>query len=147
MQDIARARRRQLELYRQFCEIFEDFDLLICPGVSVPPFPWRELNPATIDGTAVENYMAWLALTSSLTVVGHPVVALPCGLDELGTPFGIQVVGPMYEDYRLLSAAHALERAFGTDDRLARPEPNLETLAHIESSCRSEGRNVGTPAD
>jgi amidase len=142
MQDIARARRRQLELYRQFCGVFEDFDLLICPGVSVPPFPWRELNPAAIDGAAVENYMAWLALTSSLTVVGHPVVALPCGLDELGTPFGIQVVGPMYEDYRLLCAAQALEQAFKSDDRLSRPEPDLQTLADTESTCQTEGRKV-----
>lgn len=146
MLDIARARRRQLELYRQFCGIFEDFDLLICPGVSVPPFPWRELNPATIDGAPVENYMAWLALTSSLTVVGHPVVALPCGLDESGTPFGIQLVGPIYEDHRLLCAAHALEQAFKEDDRLARPVPDLETLAGTESSCRSEGRKVGATA-
>jgi Asp-tRNA(Asn)/Glu-tRNA(Gln) amidotransferase A subunit family amidase len=37
-----------------------------------------------IDGVAVTNYMAWLALTSSITVVGHPVVALPRGLDEAG---------------------------------------------------------------
>ena len=142
MQDIARARRRQLELYRQFCGIFEDFDLLICPGVSVPPFPWRELNPSTIDGAAVDNYMAWLALTSSLTVVGHPVVALPCGLDEFGTPFGIQVVGRMYEDYRLLGAAQALEQAFKSDDRLSRPEPDLQTLADTESTCQTEGRKV-----
>jgi Asp-tRNA(Asn)/Glu-tRNA(Gln) amidotransferase A subunit family amidase len=111
--------------------------------VSVPPFPWRELNPATIDGAAVENYMAWLALTSSLTVVGHPVVALPCGLDEFGTPFGIQVVGPMYEDYRLLSAAHALEQAFKGDDRLIRPVPDLGTLGNTHSTCRTEGRSVG----
>ena len=144
MQDIARARRRQLELYREVCAIFEDFDLLICPAVSVPPFPWRELNPATIDGAAVENYMAWLALTSSLTVVGHPVVALPCGLDEFGTPFGIQVVGPMYEDYRLLSAAHALEQAFKGDDRLIRPVPDLGTLGKMHSTCRTEGRSVGS---
>ena len=64
-------------------------------------------------------------LTAALTVVGHPVVALPCGLDEQGTPFGIQVVGPMYGDHRLLSVARALEAAFAADPRTARPVPAL----------------------
>ena len=82
MADIARARRLQIQLYRAFASIFDEYDLVICPGVSIPPFPWKHMNPQSVDGKPVENYMAWLALTSSITVVGHPVVALPCGLDE-----------------------------------------------------------------
>ena len=125
MAAIADARRRQVELYRSFAQIFDAHDILLLPGVSVPPFPWRHANPQEIDGEPVENYMAWLALTAALTVVGHPVVALPCGLDEQGTPFGIQVVGPMYGDHRLLSVARALEVAFAADPRTARPVPAL----------------------
>ena len=126
MVDIAVARRRQLALIRRCNELFRDYDLLIVPGVSVPPFPWTDAYPAEIDGHPVENYMAWLALTSSLTVTGQPVVALPCGLDRQGTPFGLQVVGPMYQDHGLLSAAHAIEQQFQTDEVLRRPVPNLE---------------------
>ncbi|XOV85805.1 MAG: amidase [Pseudomonadota bacterium] len=125
MKDIAIARRRQIELYRRFTALFDDYDLLILPGMSVPPFPWADLYPQLIDGKPVENYMAWLGLTSSLTVIGHPVVALPCGLDEQGTPFGIQIVGPIYEDHKLLSAAAAIERAFAQDDVLRRPVPTI----------------------
>lgn len=121
MQDIAVARRRQVELFRCFAAIFEQYDLLILPGVSIPPFPLTDLNPRFIDGKPVENYMAWLGLTSSLTVVGHPVVALPCGLDANGLPFGIQIVGPMYGDHRLLSAARAIEQVFAEDQALRRP--------------------------
>ena len=142
MSDIARARRRQVELFQSFRAIFESYDLVICPGVSIPPFPWRDLNPRLIDGKVVENYMAWLALTSSLTVVGHPVVALPCGLDRQSTPFGVQVVGPMYEDKKLLSIASALEGYFATEADLCRPIPNFQALAVTQSSCRSEGRNI-----
>ena len=53
-----------------------------------------------------------------------------------------ETFGPMYEDYRLLSAAHAMQQAFEKNDQLRRPEPNLDTLAHTDSSCRSEGRKV-----
>jgi Asp-tRNA(Asn)/Glu-tRNA(Gln) amidotransferase A subunit family amidase len=124
MRDIAAARRRQVELYREFTAIFEHYDVLILPGVSVQPFPWRDGNPGEIDGVAVDNYMAWLALTAALTVIGHPVVSLPCGLDHQGTPFGIQVVGRMYGDHALLSTAQAIESAFSTVDALRRPVPS-----------------------
>src|SRR5262249_10103556 len=112
MEAIAKARRRQMELYQSFQAVFDEFDLLICPATSVSPFPWRDLYPREVDGKAVENYMAWLGLTASITVVGHPVVALPCGTDEHQLPFGIQVIGPGYGDRALLSAARALEELF-----------------------------------
>ncbi len=140
--DIARARRTQMELYQSFDEVFGEVDILLCPGVSVPPFPWRELYPRRVDGLPVDNYMAWLALSSSLTVVGNPVTALPAGLDEQGTPFGLQVVGPMHGDHRLLSVAAALEAAFAGHSLLGRPEPDRDTLAGTTSSCRTEGRTV-----
>lgn len=142
MAEIAEARRVQMELYQHFAAVFEHYDLVICPGVSIPPFPWRDLNPREVDGQPVENYMAWLALTSSITVVGHPVVALPCGLDEQGTPFGIQVIGPMYGDRNLLCAAHALEQALARDRITARPVPDFGALTAAESHCRTLGKTV-----
>lgn len=142
MAEIAAARRVQMELYQHFQAIFDNIDVLICPGVSIPPFPWINRNPTEIDGTPVENYMAWLALSSSLTVVGHPVTALPCGLDDNGTPFGIQVVGPAYRDRRVLSVARALEQVFAADPTMARPIPDFDSLAQQESTCQTLGRTV-----
>lgn len=128
MRDIAAARRLQRSLYDRLNALFDRYDLLILPGVSVPPFPHSQLYPTEIDGRPVENYMAWLALTSSLTVVGHPVISLPCGLDEQGTPFGIQIVAPAYEDLALLQAAQAIEQRLAEDERTARPVPPMSML-------------------
>jgi Asp-tRNA(Asn)/Glu-tRNA(Gln) amidotransferase A subunit family amidase len=86
--------------------------------------------------------MAWLALTSSITVVGHPVVALPCGLDERGLPFGVQVIGAAYDDRRLLCIAQALERAFANDPVIARPRPDLAALEKRRTNCRERGKTV-----
>jgi Asp-tRNA(Asn)/Glu-tRNA(Gln) amidotransferase A subunit family amidase len=119
--DIAKARRRQIELYRHFTRIFDEFDLLIIPGVSIKPFPWAQAYPQQIDGRKVTNYMSWLGLSSSLTVVGHPVVAIPCGLDQQGTPFGLQLVGRPFEDARLLGMAQAIETAFSKIPSLTKP--------------------------
>jgi Asp-tRNA(Asn)/Glu-tRNA(Gln) amidotransferase A subunit family amidase len=142
MADIAAARRTQMELYQTFNAIFDAYDVVVCPGVSVPPFPWKHLNPPDVDGRPIENYMAWLALTSSITVVGHPVVALPCGRDAQGTPFGIQVIGPVYDDRNLLGIAAALEAAFARDAELARPVPDIDGLAATRSECATVGRRV-----
>jgi len=142
MQDIAAAKKLQLELTRHMAEVCADFDVVIAPGVSIPPFPWRQFNPASIDGKKVDNYMAWLELTAALTVVGHPVIALPAGLDAQGLPFGIQIVGSMYEDLELLSNAIALEEAFAQDERLCAPMPDEAWLAGQDAGCRTDGKRV-----
>jgi len=136
MYDIAVARQVQMELNQNFQGIFNDYDVLLCPGVSVAPFPWVNRNPTHVDGHPVENYMAWLALTASLTVVGHPVTALPCGVDDQGTPFGVQVVGPMYRDHRLLSIAAALETVFADDPETVRPVPDFDWLVTQTPGCQ-----------
>lgn len=48
---------------------------------------------------------------------GAPVVAIPCGLDSAGVPFGITVFAGIGSDARLLAVAGAIERAVG-DRRL-----------------------------
>jgi len=140
--DIARARRRQMELFQSFDRAFDEVDVVICPGVSVPPFPWRDLYPRSVDGEPVANYMAWLALSASLTVVGNPVTVIPAGRDEQGTPFGLQLVGPAFGDRQLLATAAVLEGAFGQDDLLARPTVDPRSLTGLRSACAVDGRRV-----
>lgn len=123
MQDIAKARFRQLTLIQRMHDLFEHYDALLVPGVGVQPFEWKHNYPPTIDGQVVENYMAWLHMTSSITVVGNPVVALPMGQDAKGLPFGVQLIGPRFSDHRLLSIAAAVEALGATDAHLARPIP------------------------
>ena len=142
MERIAAARRTQMDLYQRFQALYDTVDVVICPGVSVSPFPWRQLYPVEIDGAPVENYMAWLTLTAAITVIGHPVTALPCGRDEHAMPFGLQLVGPIYEDRRLLSIAQALEAAFAGDEATRRPVPDFAVLQTETLSLRDEGRRV-----
>jgi len=147
MEDIAVARRTQMELFQRVNRVFDDFDVLMIPGVSVPPFPWNQLNPATIDGVPVDNYMAWLTLTAAITVVGHPALALPLGLDATGFPFGVQLVGTAYGDHHLLSVGHALEQALA-DSALGRPVPPEDRWGQEYRPLRDEGTRVadGTAA-
>ncbi len=129
--EIAKARRRQVELQRTVANLFADpddggagIDLLLCPTVSVSPFPWADDHPKVIDGRPIQNYMAWLALTSAFSVVGHPATSIPAGLDEFAMPFGLQLVGPLYGDKRQLSMARSLTQAMDSTE-FTRPVPSL----------------------
>jgi Asp-tRNA(Asn)/Glu-tRNA(Gln) amidotransferase A subunit family amidase len=132
LEDHAKAHAQQTVIYHRMQHFFRDHDLLITPGITTAPFPWTTLFPAEIDGKRTRTYFHWLALAYGVTLTGHPAILLPCGVDERGLPFGIQVVGPRGSDAWLLRAAAALERRMADHALTARPLPDLAKLAAAE---------------
>ena len=110
LEDVAWAERHWVQLYQEFQEFFADIDLFIVPGNAIPPFLVDEGIPTKINGVEMENYMDPSLVRSALTLTGHPVLALPCGIDHVGMPFGFQIVGKRRGDLKLLQAAAALEK-------------------------------------
>src|SRR5512138_1985069 len=100
--DVARAEAAQTRLYHAFLAFMEGFDALVCPVASVQPFDKTQLFPQEIDGRPLPTYISWIAITYGLTLAGHPVLVLPCGSDEDGLPFGLQIVGRRGQDAALL---------------------------------------------
>ena len=135
--DHAAAHRDQTRIARRFAEVFEDFDLIIAPVVSLPPFPWTELYASEVDGQPMRNYYEWLALTWVVTLATNPALSLPTGRDETGMPFGLQLIGPARGDAGLLAAARAIEQAFAGDPLLQRPRPDLAALAEPRPALRA----------
>ena len=43
-------------------------------------------------------------------VVGLPAISVPCGFTRSGLPIGLQIVGPLYAEDRVLRAARAFEQ-------------------------------------
>ncbi|MFT5174016.1 MAG: amidase [Gammaproteobacteria bacterium] len=128
-EQIAWAFEEQTKIYRRTQAFFTDYDLLICPTVAVPPFAVENLYCDAINGKPLENYLDWLALTWIITTPGNPVTALPCGLDHTGTPFGIQLIGAMQDDRRIIGAARALEKVFNANESTQRPVPDFRALS------------------
>jgi amidase len=126
--DVAHGHAMQTRIYRAFQDFFKEVDILICPTVSVPPFPLEQLYVKEIDGIELPTYFSWLAPTYALTLTGHPCVSIPCGLEPTGTPFALQICGPARSDKFVVDAAHAIERHLARDKRTARPLPDLERL-------------------
>jgi amidase len=126
--DRAWAHLEQTRIARRFAAAFERYDLILAPTTPVSPFPWTELFAGRIDGQAMRNYYQWLGLTYVVTLATNPALSLPCGCDEHGMPFGLQMVGRLRGDAELLSAAQALEQVLSGSDTLRRPRPDLLAL-------------------
>lgn len=126
--DFAWAHMEETRIYRRVQRFFEEYDVLISPTVPISPFPWEQLYLAEMNGEPLRTYFHWLALTYGITLTGHPAISLPCGLDERGMPFGLQIVGPHKGDRLVLGVAHALEQVLATRPGLGRPVPDLDRL-------------------
>lgn len=135
--DSAWAQAEQTRIFRRFQSAFERYDVILSPTTPVSPFPWQELYAAQINGRAQENYYRWLALTYVVTLTTHPALSLPCGVDQAGMPFGLQIVGPFHGDRKTLAVAQAFEEAFDAVPALRRPRPDLSKLTQPTLSLKS----------
>lgn len=148
LQDRANAHLVQTRMARDLARLFTRFDVLIAPVSPVTPFPWATLYAQQVDGQAMRNYYEWLALTYVVTLATNPALSLPCGRDAHGMPFGLQMIGPLQGDVRLLSSARAFEAAWRDDTGLARPRPDLSLLQDARPALKSIVTHPpGRPAD
>jgi amidase len=139
VEDVARAMTTQTALYHRWQAFFGDYDVILTPTITVSPRPWRELYPAEIDGMPTRTYFHWLAMAYAVTVVGHPALSLPVGLDRDGMPFGLQIVGPRGGDALVLRVAAALETMLAGDPRTSRPVPDLAALKAAPAISAADG--------
>ena len=86
---------------------------------------------------AMRNYYHWLGLTYVVTLATNPALSLPCGKDEHGMPFGLQVIGRLHGDARLLATAQALETGFADLPDLQRAVPNMQSLLVARPELKS----------
>lgn len=113
--DVARAINLRARIVAETCVFFERFDLLLCPATIVPPFGVDDRTVTSCNGVDFETYIDWLAIAYAITLTSAPALSLPCGTTADGLPVGLQVVGPLRGEARLLSYAAALEAELALD--------------------------------
>ncbi len=109
--EIIAAQRTRDALFHRVARFFDDFDLLACPTVAVPPFLVEQRFPTEIAGETLTTYIDWMFLTFAITLTGCPAISLPCGLTKAGLPVGLQLVGRPHGDADLIGMAQVLEEA------------------------------------
>jgi len=107
--DVAKAAVARADWYRVVHSLFERFDLLALPTAQVFPFPAEVHWPTSINGRKMDTYHRWMEVVIGGSLAGAPVVNLPVGFDDRGRPMGMQFIGPMAEDRKVLEFALAYE--------------------------------------
>lgn len=113
-QDAVKARGALGSQMRQF---MEGYDLLVTPTLPIPAFEAGRLAPAAPDSTG--KWVNWTPFSYPFNLTQQPAASVPCGFTAAGLPAGLHLVGRMFDDRTVLTAAHAYERA--TAWRKARP--------------------------
>ena len=127
---VSRAGSARSDWYRALHTLLERYDFLALPTAQVFPFSADNHWPKSINDQPMDTYHRWMEVVIGGTLAGLPVVNLPAGFDTHGRPMGIQFIGPMGQDRKVLEFAMAYEAATDYLDQ----RPNLvKSLNNIQS--------------
>lgn len=116
--DIARAERRRAELVRRMAGFFERYDALLCPASCTPPFDVGLSALLELEGHKFETYYDWYTICFVISLVTNPAMSVPCGFTHDGLPVGLQIIGPLRGEARLLSIGKLVEDMSGLAARV-----------------------------
>jgi aspartyl-tRNA(Asn)/glutamyl-tRNA(Gln) amidotransferase subunit A len=100
-----KAQKVRTKIIEDFDNAFKEVDVICGP---VSPFPAFKIGAKADDPLAM--YLAD-AMTIPASAAGLPALSLPCGFSKDGLPIGLQVIGPMFEEGRILNVGHAFEQS------------------------------------
>ena len=138
-EDVAGALTKQGAYHRRWQAFFDTHDVLVTPATTVGARNWREFYPTQIDGTPTKSYYHWLAMAYASTLPGHPSITIPCGRDENGMPFGLQIVGRRHDDLGVLAVAREIEAIVAGLPDLAPRAPDFAALKAAPPIREAEG--------
>lgn len=98
------AQKARTLLIREFDKLFADYDFLIGPAV---PTTAPKIGEHVDDPLKV--YLADI-MTVPASMSGLPAISVPNGKSESGLPIGLQIIGKMKDDARLLTLAKEFEK-------------------------------------
>lgn len=111
--DFYRDQEIRSEIFDAMQDVFENYDLLICPTLACMPVDnatdGNTLGPETINGEPVNRLIGW-CMTYFTNFTGHPSASIPAGLSEDGMPVGMQIIGRRGADADVLAASAVFEQ-------------------------------------
>ena len=105
-----RATGDRLLYYDKVRTLFDDYDLLVTPSLSVAAFPADRLIPEHWEQHEWD-WLRWAGFSYPFNLTWLPAASCPCGFTDDGRPVGLQIVGGHNRDLRVLQASRAFELA------------------------------------
>ena len=112
-----KAQQVRTLIRRDFDAAYQSVDVLLTPTAPTPSF-----RKGAHADDPLAMYLADL-LTIPANLAGLPAISVPCGFNAAGLPIGIQLIGNVLEESRLLQVAHQYEQA--AQVMASRPEAAL----------------------
>ena len=96
--------------WHRLCDVFERFDALLCPTMSMPA-PRVGQSDSDFQRDRDDGRFHGLDMTCPFNFVGQcPALSVPAGFSREGLPIGVQIVGHRFDDPGVMRVAGALER-------------------------------------
>jgi len=89
--------------------LFERYDFLLTPTLSVAAFEVGRLNPAHWP-QHVWDWIGWASFCYPFNFTQQPAASCPAGFTVAGLPVGLQIVGRRYADLAVLQASAVFEQ-------------------------------------
>ena len=106
--DYEALRQAGLEFAAATARLHETADMVLLPALPVPTPTLAALAQGNNDPEVVA---AMLRFTAAFNYSGQPSLTLPAGFDADGLPIGMQLIGPLSGEARLLAAGMAFQQA------------------------------------
>jgi aspartyl-tRNA(Asn)/glutamyl-tRNA(Gln) amidotransferase subunit A len=108
--DYINAQRLRRRMRREFDAVWNEVDCLAMPTT---PNTAPKIGETTVrlGGRDEDVRLATTRLVRGINALGYPALSIPCGLSGSGLPVGLQLVGPAFEEARILRLGAALEEA------------------------------------
>jgi len=108
--DYINAQRLRRRMRTEFNRVWDEVDCLMTPATAIAA---PRIGGATVrvGGREEDVRLAATRLSRGMDALGLPALAMPCGLNREGLPLGMQIVGPAFEEARVLRVGAALEDA------------------------------------
>jgi aspartyl-tRNA(Asn)/glutamyl-tRNA(Gln) amidotransferase subunit A len=107
--EYCRLDEKRLALYDKVRALFDRYDLLLTPALSVAAFPADHLIPPHWEQHPWD-WMRWAGFSYPFNLTWLPAATCPCGFTPAGLPVGLQIVAGRHRDLRVLQASRAFER-------------------------------------
>ena len=92
----------------EFAELFKRCDVLLAPTTPITA-PAIGATNVVIDGVEEDTRLATTRLMRGANALGLPAASIPSGFSASGMPMGLQVMGPVWQEARVLRVAAAIE--------------------------------------
>jgi aspartyl-tRNA(Asn)/glutamyl-tRNA(Gln) amidotransferase subunit A len=104
-----RALRLRNEIKNEFLRLLKKVDIIVVPTTILAAPRFDDFQVSNIDGKLIEIREALLRNTIVFNSTGLPAITIPVGLTKHGMPVGVQIVGSLFEEEKLLSVAYKYE--------------------------------------